>query len=94
MLNFKQILHMHCREASRLASDALDRPLNLSERIGMWAHMAICVSCRRMQRQIRLVQQWAEELSTPETMLEKRPTAELSESRREQIKHTLRQSDS
>lgn len=94
MLNFKQILTMHCREASRLASDEMDRALTLSERIGMWAHLAICVGCRRMRMQVRLVQRWAEHLCSADSPLSDQQTARLSTARRRQIKQALRQCES
>ena len=93
MLNFKQILTMHCQEASRLASDELDRDLTFSERVGMWAHLAICVSCRRMRAQVRLVQQWAEALCSSTPPPDAGPPTRLSAARRRQIKEALRRCD-
>ncbi len=41
-----------CREASRLMSVALDRPLLLRERFAMRVHLAMCSACRTYRRQI------------------------------------------
>ncbi len=44
-----------CKEASRLASQQLERPLTLGERVRFRLHLAICVGCRRMERQFRFL---------------------------------------
>ena len=90
MLNFRQILTMRCCEASRLASDSFDRRLTFSERIGMWAHLGICGSCRRVRRQVAYVQQWVSQLLALDdpVML---PQVRLSSACRQRIKHALRE---
>ena len=90
MLNVQQILTMHCCEASRLTSDSFDRRLTWSERIGMWAHLGICGSCRRARRQLALVQRWMSQwlaLDDP-VML---PEVRLSQACRQRIKSALRE---
>lgn len=42
----------NCRQAIRLQSDALERPLGRSQRIGLRIHLWLCVWCRRYGRQI------------------------------------------
>jgi hypothetical protein len=44
-----------CREASRLQSEALDRPLSRAERLGLRLHVLLCSWCRRYGRQIRFL---------------------------------------
>ena len=44
-----------CKEASRLASQQLERQLTLGERVRFRLHLAICVGCRRMERQFRFL---------------------------------------
>ena len=44
-----------CKEASRLASQQLERPLTLGERVRFRLHLAICAGCRRMERQFRFL---------------------------------------
>lgn len=46
------VLTLRCREASELASRALDEPLSQIEGLALEGHRLICTSCRRFQRQI------------------------------------------
>jgi len=48
---------LSCRELVAHSSDYLDGRLRLRERIGVRAHLAMCVHCRRFIRQLRLSQQ-------------------------------------
>ena len=41
---------MKCRQATRLISDAQERPLMTKEKIGLNLHLAICTHCRKFQR--------------------------------------------
>jgi len=41
-----------CKDASRLISDGMDRPLRLPQRLGLSLHLAICGACRRMRTQM------------------------------------------
>jgi len=44
---------MGCRDATRLASKALDTSLTLRERLGLWMHVRMCEGCRRYRAQLR-----------------------------------------
>ncbi len=44
---------LSCKEAMRLASESLDRPLSLRTRIGLRMHVFMCSSCRAASRQMR-----------------------------------------
>lgn len=44
-----------CREAARLQSEALDRPLTFPQRLGLWIHRVLCRWCRRYGRQIEFL---------------------------------------
>lgn len=44
-----------CKQASRLTSQSLDRPLSWSERMQLKFHLFICNACRRFNRQLRLL---------------------------------------
>jgi hypothetical protein len=44
-----------CREATRLQSEALDRPLPLRQRIGLRIHLVLCRWCKRYGKQIRFL---------------------------------------
>ncbi|HEX4263069.1 MAG TPA: zf-HC2 domain-containing protein [Verrucomicrobiae bacterium] len=48
-------LSPNCREASRLQSEALDKKLSFSKRVGLRLHLAICKWCRRYGKQIRFL---------------------------------------
>lgn len=41
-----------CRDASRLVSAAMDRPLSLRERLSLNSHLMMCSLCRRFQNQM------------------------------------------
>jgi hypothetical protein len=44
-----------CREASRLASTAIDRPLPFLRRVELRMHLAMCAACRAYRRQISAI---------------------------------------
>lgn len=44
-----------CRQAARLLSESLDRPLPRSKRFALKFHVLICTYCRRYRKQIRLL---------------------------------------
>jgi hypothetical protein len=50
-----RILTLHCDEASALASQAMDEPLDLPERLALGGHRLVCAPCRRFARQLRLL---------------------------------------
>jgi len=54
---FKAIraLSPNCKEAARLQSNALDRPLSRFQRIGLRIHLALCVWCSRYGKQIKFL---------------------------------------
>jgi hypothetical protein len=77
-----------CRQAARLQSDALDRPLPPSQRFGLWFHLLICKWCRRYGRQLRFMRQASQE--HPDSLTAATPTT-LPDDARKRIKETLRQ---
>ncbi|MFQ5345181.1 MAG: zf-HC2 domain-containing protein [Mariprofundus sp.] len=46
-----------CHYASRLASDSLDRPLNLWERIRLKLHLSMCSNCQNCDNNLKLMRQ-------------------------------------
>ncbi len=44
---------LSCKEAIRLASEGLDRPLPFRARIGLRMHLLMCAGCRRVSRQMK-----------------------------------------
>lgn len=75
-----------CRQATRLQSDALDRPLSLPKRIGLAVHLLLCRWCRRYGRQIRFLRESAHEHH--EEVTEASPR-QLSPEARERLKRAL-----
>lgn len=77
-----------CKEAIRLQSDALERPLNFFQRLGLRLHLPLCRWCRRYGRQIRFLRAAAhkhpEQLCAPDSR-------ELSPEARERLKKSLQQ---
>ena len=88
MNRFKQVigtLMPTCREAIRLQSDALERPLSSGQRIGLRIHLWLCVWCRRYGRQIRFLHQIAKDCDKVEAS-----TQSLPSEARARIKHALK----
>ena len=44
-----------CKEVTRLASEKLDRPLSLRERIEFRMHLMMCVACTRFDTQMQFM---------------------------------------
>jgi hypothetical protein len=76
-----------CREASRLQSEALDRPLSFRRRLGLRIHLLLCKWCRRYGRQLTFLRRAARE--HPDEIVESLPQT-LSVEARERIKRRLR----
>ena len=75
-----------CRDASRLQSEALDKELSFSKRLGLSLHLLICKWCRRYGKQIRFLRDAAHE--HPENLSDAVPQ-KLSSEARERIKQRL-----
>jgi hypothetical protein len=54
-----------CREATRLAASAMDRPLTISERGKLLIHRVLCSYCRNYARQLHLLRKWARRMGDP-----------------------------
>lgn len=50
-------LLLTCKQATHLLSDALDRPLDLKERLELKLHLKMCTGCRRYQQQMGVIRQ-------------------------------------
>lgn len=46
-----------CKEASRLLSQAQDRPLGTLERLKLRAHLALCDFCTRFEQQLAFMRE-------------------------------------
>jgi hypothetical protein len=75
-----------CKEAARLQSAALDRPLTLSEKFGLSFHLFFCNWCRRYGKQINFLRSAARQYE-PEDQSSTPPA--LSSEARERIKQRL-----
>jgi len=42
-----------CKEASRLISDSLERPLSFAENLQLTVHLGLCHACTQTQRQFK-----------------------------------------
>ncbi len=46
---------LSCREASRLQSDKLDRPLRPGEKLALQFHLVMCRACSRAETQLGIL---------------------------------------
>jgi hypothetical protein len=46
---------LSCKDATRLASEQLDRKLGLRERAALRAHLLMCAGCARFERQLQFM---------------------------------------
>jgi hypothetical protein len=79
-------LSPNCREAARLQSEALDKKLPFSKRLGLRLHLLICKWCRRYGKQIRFLRSAAHQC--PDDLTEAAPQ-KLSAEARERIRQRL-----
>ena len=75
----------NCREAIRLQSEALDRPLTWRQRFGLWLHLGLCLWCRRYGQQIKFLRAADQRCDQDEAVDQTLPAAA-----RERIKHALK----
>ncbi|HKP66653.1 MAG TPA: zf-HC2 domain-containing protein [Casimicrobiaceae bacterium] len=55
---FHRLTHLlSCKEATRLMSQAQDRPLGYAERVKLRLHLAACTACTRFSRQMTLLRE-------------------------------------
>ena len=77
-----------CREATRLQSEAMDRPLRLRQRVGLRLHLFLCRWCCRYGRQIGLIGKLAPRRDLEEAAL---PPQTLRPETKARIKVALRE---
>ena len=77
---------MNCKEATELASNRLDRELNLTERIGLKIHLFICKYCRRYSKHLGFIKQTVSKL---DAYIEARQDIQLSDAAKEKIKKVI-----
>ena len=81
-----KVLTLPCREAARLTSESLDRPLPAHDRLAVRLHILVCVSCRRYRRQVLALRRISSRLAERVDPT----TTTLSDDVREQIKRSLK----
>ena len=84
-----RILHLPCREATRLASESLDRDLGLMECLALRSHVLYCVACRRYLSQIKLIRGTLRHLRGQLEAEDPLPGPNLPANTREKIKRAL-----
>ena len=82
-----RILTLRCAEASRLGSEALDRPLSRVDRLALRLHLIGCASCRRFCRQVRDLRRISARLADG---ADDPPAEPLPDDARERIGRSLR----
>ena len=75
-----------CREASKLASDSLDRPLTLAERLRLWLHTAICGVCKHSSEEVELIHTTAKLIHDQES-----GRIRLSDKQRQRLQQALKE---
>jgi len=76
-----------CREAVRLQSEAMDRPLPLRQRLGLTIHLLLCKWCRRYGRQLGFLRSVAHEHEKHDESLSRQT---LRSEAKERLKQRLR----
>lgn len=51
---------LSCKEATRLASEAMERSLSVTERLNLRVHQLVCAGCRRAEKQFRFLRDAAQ----------------------------------
>lgn len=54
-----------CRKVSELLSQAMDEPLDLTDRIRLQVHLAMCSSCRNVEQQMDALRGLGADLGLP-----------------------------
>ncbi len=82
---------LSCKEATRLASDALDQPLPLRRRLALKLHLMLCPPCNRFARQITRLEQLYRERHDTLPQDPESPGATLSQSAKERMEREIEQ---
>jgi hypothetical protein len=55
-------MRITCRQAHRLLSERMDRPLGAGERFRLWLHLTVCDMCTRFSRHMGVLRAAARRL--------------------------------
>ena len=80
-----------CKDASRLVSEGLERPLGFRERWSLRLHLWLCDNCRRFERQLRLLRRALRKLARGAETATQGP--ELPSEARERIRKAIAERD-
>ena len=64
LIHIIRALAPNCRDAIRLQSDAMNRPLPFLQRLGLRIHLIFCVWCTRYGRQLLWLRKTTQELES------------------------------
>jgi len=81
---------LSCREAVRLISEGMDRPLPVWTRIGLRVHVLICTLCERYRRQLLFIRDAVRRHPDELAGVEQPGSSSLSPVARERLKQVLR----
>lgn len=90
MRDLTMLVNLSCGEASRLASEALDRELSRNERWALRLHTLICGNCRRLTRQLATMRAVLSLMPESSRQQSRGNLPRLSAERKQQIKQLLR----
>lgn len=79
-----------CREASRLASESLDRRLRPAEQVELRLHLLMCRLCRAAFEQLKILREVGRRFFSRGPFEEDLPDVHLEEEEKERIKAVLR----
>lgn len=79
-------LSLSCRRAIRLQSEAMDHPLTLRQRMGLWLHLRLCRLCRRYGAQLGFIRQASRKQAEANPNA---PRTQLSPEARERLRRRL-----
>ena len=86
----RMLVNLSCEEASRLASESLDRELTRSERWALRSHAFLCRNCRQFVRQLTMMCELLSNMPAASHQHLREQLPQLSTERKQQIKRLLR----
>ncbi|HCZ9271442.1 MULTISPECIES: zf-HC2 domain-containing protein [unclassified Vibrio] len=57
---------MNCKQATRLLSESLDRPLSMKEKATLAMHTSMCSGCRNFGKQMGTIRQMSKQFAHEE----------------------------
>jgi hypothetical protein len=88
--NLRMLVSLSCEEASRLASESLDRELSRTERWALRFHAFLCRNCRQLILQLARIRKLLSNMPAASHEHVRKQLPKLSPGRKQQIKQLLR----